>query len=441
MQRQLQIFITAFCLISSISAQTIVRAPGAYSLPNPKGIDYVFVFPNMTNAVIETSETINELYRLQDGDSVLLADAGMTEWLNAEDNTGYIVHTAAGRASFFVLDYSAYPISLTALIPDEDYENSCSETKLLTEGTFLPLTYTQENGTAVTIDRVGQISYTTLSWNGEAWQDSVCTEEAVSLNKLVAGQLRVTAPLCDTRFTLTADDIATQLGLEPFEISSDLYSAIAVAAQPTTITTIRGTAEENQKTNEVSRPVEESQLSGSAPMEIYFKANPTPGVVRSEWWMLKGSDTIFYRADTEHRYTFEEYGEYRALLVVSNAVCHSDTTEINISISTSQLLVPNVFTPNGDGVNDEFRVAYRSIIEFDCWVYNRWGHLVYHWTDPAKGWDGTINGRPAAEGAYYYIIRAKGADAEAGGTYHKVTKKRPASVGIYQLSGDINLLR
>ena len=126
---------------------------------------------------------------------------------------------------------------------------------------------------------------------------------------------------------------------------------------------------------------------------------------------------------------------------MSNDQCQTDSVEITVSVSTSQLVVPNVFTPNGDGRNDEFRVMYRSIVEFECWVYNRWGKLVYHWTDPAKGWDGTINGRPAAEGAYYYVIRAKGADAEAGGEYHKVTKKRPAAVGVYQLSGDINLIR
>jgi gliding motility-associated-like protein len=81
------------------------------------------------------------------------------------------------------------------------------------------------------------------------------------------------------------------------------------------------------------------------------------------------------------------------------------------------LLVPNVFTPNGDGANDEFRVVYRSIKEFHCWVYNRWGMLVYQWSDPAKGWDGTIGGRPAAEGAYFYVIRALGTDADENAKY------------------------
>ena len=71
---------------------------------------------------------------------------------------------------------------------------------------------------------------------------------------------------------------------------------------------------------------------------------------------------------------------------------------------------------------------------------------MYEWTDPAKGWDGTINGKPAPEGAYVYVIRALGTDATAGYTtklkYTKAREKDPtALIGVYQLSGDINLIR
>jgi len=87
-------------------------------------------------------------------------------------------------------------------------------------------------------------------------------------------------------------------------------------------------------------------------------------------------------------------------------------------------LVPNVFTPNGDGQNDEFRVAYKSIITFQAWVYNRWGRKVFSWSDPQKGWDGNINGKKATTGPYFYVIKATGSDGV------KYLKK-----------GDINLLR
>ena len=84
----------------------------------------------------------------------------------------------------------------------------------------------------------------------------------------------------------------------------------------------------------------------------------------------------------------------------------------------------------GDGMDDEFRVAYKSIVSFKAVVYNRWGREVFRWTDPGKGWDGYIGGKLANPGPYYYIIEAEGSDKDADG------KNRQ-----YKLKGDINLLR
>lgn len=89
-----------------------------------------------------------------------------------------------------------------------------------------------------------------------------------------------------------------------------------------------------------------------------------------------------------------------------------------------------MFTPNGDGRNDEFRVAYKSLIKFSGKVYDSWGRLVFSWTDPTKGWDGTINGLKAPEGAYFYHIEATGVDRDEKGNLIE-----------YKKTGDINLLR
>ena len=119
-----------------------------------------------------------------------------------------------------------------------------------------------------------------------------------------------------------------------------------------------------------------------------------------------------------------------------------------VNVAESYLRVPNFFTPGGSCPNAEFRVAYRSLKEFHIWVYNRWGKLVYESTDPEKGWDGRINGKLAADGAYFYVVRALGTDANRNNyislkaSYNKKKANDPESVlGVYQLSGDINLLR
>lgn len=81
----------------------------------------------------------------------------------------------------------------------------------------------------------------------------------------------------------------------------------------------------------------------------------------------------------------------------------------------STLYIPNVFTPNGDGINDEFYVSSYNLSEFDIKIFNRWGQLLFQTNDPLKGWDGTFRGQTVA-GVYVFILKAKGND---GSEYHK----------------------
>ena len=68
-------------------------------------------------------------------------------------------------------------------------------------------------------------------------------------------------------------------------------------------------------------------------------------------------------------------------------------------------VLPNIFTPNGDGVNDKFRPGpFRFVEKVDIKIFNRWGMLVFHTTDPEINWDGKIMGtnQLVSEGVYYY---------------------------------------
>ncbi|MCS7296659.1 MAG: gliding motility-associated C-terminal domain-containing protein [Bacteroidia bacterium] len=71
------------------------------------------------------------------------------------------------------------------------------------------------------------------------------------------------------------------------------------------------------------------------------------------------------------------------------------------------LMLPNTFTPNGDGINDVFRpFIYRNIRQVRCWIYDRWGTLITESRNIDELWDGTYRGSPAPEGTYFYIIEA-----------------------------------
>ncbi len=94
-------------------------------------------------------------------------------------------------------------------------------------------------------------------------------------------------------------------------------------------------------------------------------------------------------------------------------------TEPYVLINTEGIFVPNVFSPNGDGMNDLFLISSDGIIEFDLVIYNRWGQVIFSTSAPEIAWDGrTSAGEPASEGTYYYTLVAKsdGADYSQQGT-------------------------
>jgi len=70
--------------------------------------------------------------------------------------------------------------------------------------------------------------------------------------------------------------------------------------------------------------------------------------------------------------------------------------------------VPNIFSPNGDGVHDLWEIQYLSSYP-GCTVdiFNRYGQPVFHSVGYNKPWDGTVNGKPVPVGTYYYIVEPK----------------------------------
>ena len=74
-------------------------------------------------------------------------------------------------------------------------------------------------------------------------------------------------------------------------------------------------------------------------------------------------------------------------------------------IPCENVMVPNIFSPNQDGINDFFNLITDSdILIEDMKVFNRWGELIYNNDNPDLGWDGTLNGSPTPPGVYIYQI-------------------------------------
>ncbi|MDD5571157.1 MAG: gliding motility-associated C-terminal domain-containing protein [Bacteroidales bacterium] len=123
-----------------------------------------------------------------------------------------------------------------------------------------------------------------------------------------------------------------------------------------------------------------------------------------------------------HKYS--KVGKYTIKVIVyspdSCEMIHYLYVEI---IIPSKLEVFNVFTPNGDGINDVYKVKYEGeFVYFNMKIFNRWGVLLFETSDINKPWDGkqwTKKGFP--DGTYYYIISAKGKDSKEYDFHGSVT--------------------
>ncbi len=74
------------------------------------------------------------------------------------------------------------------------------------------------------------------------------------------------------------------------------------------------------------------------------------------------------------------------------------------------IYIPSAFTPNNDGINDTFGVKGEGIANFQIYVYNRWGEVIFESNNPKQQWDGTVKGRKQEQGAYVYKVFASGFD-------------------------------
>ncbi len=252
----------------------------------------------------------------------------------------------------------------------------------------------------------------------------------------------IKAPLDTTRFVVFANQYARKLE-EADSVKSELFKPLAVESHVFASVRIREEATNENDKGDPEEPTEAKigeplQLKGSSPVNFEALNYSSAAAYHYIWSLSKSkeySPLILKSHDRDFRYTFTEQGTYYLKVEVSNDAVSEDyqegctqVREFQIEVRESQLDVPNVFTPNGDGVNDLFKVAYRSIIEFHGWVYNQWGGLVYQWVDPSQGWDGTINGKPAADGAYMYIIEATGSDYDSDGKRVKYLKRGSVSI-------------
>ncbi len=127
-------------------------------------------------------------------------------------------------------------------------------------------------------------------------------------------------------------------------------------------------------------------------------------------WDFGDNSGIVLMQNPKHRYN--QKGNYTITLIAKhpNTVC-LDTFKLNLVLNSDSLqgiVVPNVFTPNNDGLNDCFMVdgVSKDCIKAHYFIYDRWGILVHQGNLPDECWNGkSFNiGEEMPEGVYYYLL-------------------------------------
>ena len=189
------------------------------------------------------------------------------------------------------------------------------------------------------------------------------------------------------------------------------------ATYPVIATDICGDEMNLASTVEVQYLFSDFTVSGTEDNEnrYTFRATPNPpepypGAYGYDWNFGDGSTSD----EPIVVHDFDGLSDYTVTLdVTSWAGC------INQSFTVVRgpvlLYVPTAFTPNNDGINDAFQVIGGQIKEYELWIMNRWGEMVFHSTSLDDFWLGDMNGGThyAENGIYNWIIRLKGFDTDA----------------------------
>lgn len=109
-------------------------------------------------------------------------------------------------------------------------------------------------------------------------------------------------------------------------------------------------------------------------------------------------------------------------VLTDDGICRSALSPVNVDVEECPPLTPNVFSPNGDGTNDVFSLYEPEATAMHVWIYDRWGVLIYEYTDVYGFWDGTYQptGQPCVDGVYYWIadVTCVGSNGKKSGFIH-----------------------
>jgi gliding motility-associated-like protein len=219
------------------------------------------------------------------------------------------------------------------------------------------------------------------------------------LNKLCLGDMSILTASGGTSYSWNTGALTDTIHVT----AAGVYTVATTNSCGTASTTM------TVQVNTVSALFSPNTHTGNPPLPILFTNNSSANATTWSWSYGDGSTGNTFSAS----HTYAAAGTYTVTLTVTepNGCTSVYTDVIVVNDKPSVLLIPNIFTPNGDGSNDNYQIIYQGIKDFNMKIYDRWGVLMAELVSPAQVWDGyTSGGLQAVNGTYYYIIKALGDD-------------------------------
>ncbi|MBI3502589.1 MAG: gliding motility-associated C-terminal domain-containing protein [Bacteroidetes bacterium] len=343
--------------------------------------------------------------------------SGASETLTASGGINYSWNTGATSSSIIISPTSTTNYSVT--VTDV---NGCSASAAATATVFpSPAIIISGinlicNGSAVTLTASGGNNY---SWSNGATTSSIIVTTAGTYSVIGTNANGCTGISTQT-VSPTSAPVANIFGNSPL-CAGQTISLTASGGnsyswntgQTTSSITATATA-----TTTYSVIVSNGICADDTSITVIVNPNPSGNIIPpSDTINLGGSATLTASGGTNYSWSNGSTASiitvsptvtttYTVFICDANGCCDVVPVTVYVEINCGELFVPNAFSPNGDTKNDVLYVRNSCIKEMEFIIYNRWGQEVFRSTNPANGWDGNVNGKPAQTAVFAYYLHA-----------------------------------
>ena len=413
MKRYILLVFLSLLSMSSFAQYTVRGGSGSPYKETPANKMEVYFLNGMQGAQISYTSSDAEVHqwykysvRANEAEPIACVQNGNTSTItNVQDGYGYFVGSNLSSATSYIwiIDYSKYTPVFYSININEG-SDKCSKLTINASVAAEELYYYSPTGIYSILSREYTLLYYTQKLDTE---NCIFETEYKEVETKNPAEIRIDSPYQDTDFTLSGDQYAEHFGIAK-TMSTPVFQAVAVLAHAV------------EKRNKEKVPNEFND-EASGPVFATYQAYANEPVAAMYIWKIffrapnaSAMQSVARYTDRTISFNFDKEGDYTVQLEVIDrtGVCNDTLQEFSVKIGEPEIRVPQAFSPGSSpGINDEFRVSYTSIVSFKCTIFNRWGTKLYEWNDPAKGWDGRVNGRFVPTGAYVYIIEYKGTNS------------------------------